>query len=185
MRSVTYLQPGERRGCIGCHEPTNVAPPSRPLLALRRGPSRIEPGPDGTRPFSYPRLVQPVLERNCVRCHDGSEGPEKSSLALTGQPAGTFSRSYESLRPYVRWYEWGGASITQVVTHPGRVGADNSPLMDVLVDSTHRGAVKLSEADRRRLCIWLDGNAPFYGTYTAEEQQAQRNARPVAPPHLQ
>ena len=37
MRSVTYLQPGERRGCVGCHEPPGTASPARPdLLALRR-----------------------------------------------------------------------------------------------------------------------------------------------------
>ena len=27
MRSVTYLQPGERRGCVGCHETPGTAPP--------------------------------------------------------------------------------------------------------------------------------------------------------------
>ncbi|NLH44144.1 MAG: hypothetical protein GX448_20080, partial [Planctomycetes bacterium] len=45
MRSVTYLQPGERRSCVGCHEPPGTASPARPdLLALRREPSAIEPG---------------------------------------------------------------------------------------------------------------------------------------------
>jgi len=47
-----------------------------------------------------------------------------------------------------------------------------SPLMDILRDSTHRGEVRLSEEDRLRICIWLDGNAPFYGTYDPEQQQA-------------
>jgi hypothetical protein len=185
MRSVTYLQPGERRGCVGCHEPPNLAPPSRSLRALGRAPSRIQPGPDGTRPFCYPRLIQPVLEGNCIRCHDGSEGPQKSAVVLTGQPAGSFTQSYESLRPFVRWYEWGGASISQVITRPGQMGADASPLMRVLEDENHRGVVRLSESARRRICLWLDGNAPFYGTYDAEEQEAQRQARQVPPARLQ
>ena len=145
----------------------------------------IEPGPDGTRPFSYPLLVQPVLDRHCVRCHDGTEGSGKSRLVLSGEPAGTFTRSYEGLRPFVRWYEWGGASIGQVVTRPGQIGADESPLSKILEDATHTPHLKLSDQDKRRIYVWLDGNAPFYGTYGKEEQHAQRNGRAVPPPRLQ
>ncbi len=155
MRSVTYLQPGERRGCVGCHEPSATIAPPRETLALQRGASVIQPGPDGTRPFSYPRLVQPVLDRHCVRCHDGSSGEGKSKLVLTGEaaPKSTFSRSYENLRPYLRWYEWGGASITQIATPPGRIGADESRLLKVLGDKNHRAAVTLPKEDRLRLVI--------------------------------
>lgn len=185
MRSVTYLQPGERRGCVGCHEPRGMVAANRRLLAQRRPPSAIRPGPDGTRPFSYPRLVQPVLDRNCVRCHDGTEGPEKGKLVLTGEPAGTFTRSYESLRPYVRWYEWGGKSIGQIVTKPGQIGADRSRLLKTLEGPKHAKRVRLSDEDRRRIYIWLDGNAPFYGTYSKEEQHAQRNGKALPPPRVQ
>jgi hypothetical protein len=185
MRSVTYLQPGERRGCVGCHEPRgSISTNSRPL-AMRRPPSRIHPGPDGTRPWSYPRLVQPVLDRHCVQCHDGKEGEGKSKLVLTGESPGHFSRSYESLRPYVRWYEWGGSSITSIVTRPGRIGADESRLTQILDDNTHAESVKLSDEERRRLDIWLDGNVPFYGTYGEEEQLAQKMGKAVPPPALQ
>jgi len=186
MRSVTYLQPGERRSCLGCHEPRGRTPVNRQgPLALQRAPSRIKPGPDGTRPFSYARLVQPLLQEHCVRCHDGSPGHLKSQLALTGDFAGTFSRSYESLKPYVRWYEWGGSSINQIVTRPGHIGADESPLLKVLEDPTHAEHIHLSEKDWRRLYIWLDGNAPFYGTYDREHQLAQRGGKAVPPPRIQ
>jgi hypothetical protein len=185
MRSVTYLQPGERRGCVGCHERPGTPPPAQQLLATARPPSEIRSGPDGTQPLSYPRLMQPVLDRHCVGCHDGSQGPQKSRLILTGEPAGSFTRSYESLRPFVRWYEWGGASITQTVTRPGHGGADESPLTKILDDATHAKQVQLTDADRRRISIWLDGNAPFYGTYRQEAQAAQRAGRAVPPPKLQ
>jgi hypothetical protein len=185
MRSVTYLQRGERRGCVGCHELPNVAPPLRPLLAIGRPPSILCPGPDGTLPLSYPRLVQPVLDRHCVRCHDGTPGPGKGKLALSGEPAGAFTRSYESLRPHVRWHEWGGQSITQIVTRPGHCGADESPLVALLDDADHRPHLNLPEADRRRLYLWLDANVPFYGTYRSEAQTAQRAGLAVPPPELQ
>ncbi|MBN2473661.1 MAG: hypothetical protein JXB62_03560 [Pirellulales bacterium] len=185
MRSVTYLQPGERRGCVGCHERPGTSPPTRRTLALRRPPSAIEPGPDGTRPFSFPRLVQPVLDRHCVGCHDGTEGPDKAAPDLTGEPAGTFSRAYESLKPHVRWYEWGGSSIHPIVTLPGRIGADESPLSKILDEGVHAERVRLSDADRRRMNVWLDGNAPFYGTYRPRERQAQLQGESVPPPQMQ
>jgi hypothetical protein len=170
MRSVTYLQPGERRGCVGCHERPGTAPPPR---------SR----PDGTQPLSYPWLVQPVLERHCVRCHGAAA--DAHPPRLTGEPTGVFSRSYDSLRPLVRWYEWGGQSISQIVTRPGHQGADESRLLQVLSDKTHAAEVKLPPADRERLVLWLDANAPFYGTYREDERQAQRAGHAVPPPRLQ
>jgi len=163
MRSAAYLQPGERRGCVGCHEPTGTAPPNKPLLALRREPSRIRPGPDGSRPWSFQRLVQPVLEKHCVRCHDGKMG---NPCDLTGKPAGEFTASYENLKSHVRWYEWGGASIHQIVTRPGNLPADRSPLGGILDDENHAGQVRLSESERRRIYLWLDGNASFFGSYS-------------------
>jgi hypothetical protein len=173
MRSVTYLQPGERRSCIGCHEPRGTVPTNKQnLLALKRPPSKIEPG-------------QPVLDRHCVKCHDGKTGDLKSQLVLTGEPAGTFSKSYENLKPYIRWYEWGGSSITQIITRPGRIGADESPLLKVLEDSTHTNHVNLTEAERERLYIWLDGNVPFYGTYDEKQQLEQKNGQAIPLPQIQ
>jgi hypothetical protein len=184
MRSVTYLQPGERRGCVGCHETPGSAPPTRALLATQRPPSDIRPGPPGTRPLSYPLLVQDVLDRHCVRCHDDGGG-ETAAPVLTGDVTGPFTRSYENLRPYVRWYEWGDASITQVVTRPGRGGADESPLVEVLHDANHHGQVQLPDDDLRRIYLWLDANVPFYGTYREPDRRRQLEGQVVGPPGLQ
>jgi hypothetical protein len=185
MRSVTYLQPGERASCVGCHEPVHSTPPGRRLLATRRPPSRIRAGVDGTRPLSYPRLVQPVLDRHCVSCHDGCDEPGHSKLALTGEAVGQFTRSYESLRPFVRWYEWGGQSIHQTVTRPGQCGADESPLIRILGDASHRAHLNLREEHLRRLYLWLDANAPFYGAYRTDVCRAQLVGDAVPPPGLQ
>jgi hypothetical protein len=185
MRSLTYLQPGERRGCVGCHEPRGAAPTPNRLLALQQPPSRIVPGPDGTQPLSFPRLVQPVLDRACVACHDGAEGPGKSRLALTSDPQKAFTKAYVNLRPYLRWHEWGGESISQIATRPGHGGADESPLSKILDDANHGPRLSLPAADRRRLYLWLDANVPFYGTYLKEDQLAQRQGEAVPPPAVQ
>ncbi len=185
MRSSVYLQPGERRSCVGCHERPGTTPPRRQSLATARPPSEITPGPDGSRPFSFPRLVQPVLDRHCIRCHDGSSGKDRSKLVLTGQPADRFTQSYDNLRPFVRWHEWGGESISPIVTRPGHQGTDESPLLKILADANHREAVQFSESDRRRLYLWLDGNAPFYGTYEEDQLRAQQLGQAVSPPAVQ
>ena len=187
MRSVTYLQPGERQSCVGCHEPRDRTPAlqtGRPL-ALQRDPSIIAPGPDGTRPFSYPRLVQPILDKHCLRCHDGSKGDNKSLLVLAGEASGHFTLSYENLKPFIKWYEWGGASFEPIVTRPGNSGADISPLTKILDDPLHTESVQLSTDESRRLILWLDGNVPFYGTYGVQEQHAQHEGRAVPAPVLQ
>lgn len=183
MRSITYLQPGERRGCVGCHEGDNSTGAARAVAAMTREASRLVPGPDGTRPFSYPRLVQPIWDRNCVGCHDGT----RNKVTLTGGDVekNGFTRSYNALRPYLRWYEWGGESIDQTVTRPGRGGSTDSPLVEVLQDANHRDQVQLTAQERRRIYIWLDGNAPFYGTYEKDEQEAQRRGLAVAEPKVQ
>jgi hypothetical protein len=183
MRSLTYLQPGERRGCIGCHERRQSMPTGGgDLLAMKRPPSVIQPGPDGTQPYCYTRLIQPIWDQHCVRCHDGRD---KDRSVLTGEPQQEFTRSYNSLRDYVRWYEWGGRSIAGSVTRPGQGGADASPLTKILAGPEHAQQVKLSQAEWQRIYLWLDGNVPFYGVYRKEDQSAQRQGRALPPPVIQ
>ena len=156
MRSITYLQPGERRSCVGCHEPLSAAPPhgSTVKAANLREPSRITPGPDGSNPMSFPKLVQPVLDKHCAECH-----------AWSGEPERGFSVAYNKLEPFVRFYEWGNRSISQITTRPGECGADMSPLTKILQDADHTEVFrKMPEEAKRRIYLWLDANAPFYGT---------------------
>ncbi|MCP4593901.1 MAG: hypothetical protein GY842_24465 [bacterium] len=120
-----------------------------------------------------------------MSCHDGGKEDGKSPLVLTGAAAGQFTESYESLKPFVKWYEWGGASIEPIITRPGKIGADVSPLTQTLTDPVHAEHVKLTDAELRRLYLWLDSNVPFYGTYGVEEQLAQQSGLSVSPPVLQ
>ncbi len=65
MRSATYVQGNETTTCIGCHEKKGQTP--NPLksrgLAFSRPPSVIKAEAEGSNPFSYPLLVQPVLDQ--------------------------------------------------------------------------------------------------------------------------
>ena len=187
MRSVVYLQPGETASCVGCHEPRTMVPPRSPTpAALRRPPSPIQPGPDGSAPWSYPLLVQPVLDRLCVRCHGGPE--PKKGLVLTGEPQGRFTRSYNALAPRVAFSAWTGAgnfreANCEPVSRPDFFGARASPLMRMLLKG-HNDVV-LSPGDLERLATWMDANALFYGTFDPETQARQRRGERIAPPAVQ
>lgn len=185
MRSIVYLQPGENRGCVGCHEQAQTAltnDPSKRSLASLREPSELKPAPENTAPFSYPLFVQPILDRRCVSCHDGSEG--KPAPRLTGEITDRYTKSYEELRPYLRWYEWGGATYREIVTMPGEVGADICPLSKTLDDENHAN-IGLTDQEKRDLYLWQDLLSPFYGTFEPEEQAKQQRGEVIEIPALQ
>ena len=125
MRSSTYLQPGERLVCQGCHEPRHRAPgtPSRIPAAMSREPSKLRADVDGTNPFSYPRLVQPVLDKNCVQCHadNPDEAPrlDREVIAKGNQGRQRWYASYHSLAPEYGFWDYGGRHRTI----PGKFGA--------------------------------------------------------------
>jgi hypothetical protein len=188
MRSVTYLQPGETAGCIGCHEPRTAAPP--PLAtarALVRDPSPIKPGPEGSKPLSYPLLVQPVLDKQCVRCHS-PEKPE-GKVILTGQPEGRYTASYNALAPRVVYAAWGGRPgdfrtvNSEPLAKPDFFGARGSPIMRLLLAGHQKVALSAEEVER--LATWMDANALFYGTFDPAAQARQQRGERIAGPALQ
>jgi hypothetical protein len=195
MRSTTYVQPGETLSCIGCHEHRMSAPPPTPgmPLAMRRPPSRLDPGELGGRPFSFLEVVQPVLDQHCVECHSGPDA--RKGVVLTGEPTNSFTRSYLALTadppsappgqstaaPLVPRF----AQRNQIQTTPvgGRHGALGSRLMKML-RAGHEEA-KLSDADLRRLAAWIDCNAVFHGSYDPAEQARQLAGERLAMPEIQ
>jgi hypothetical protein len=167
MRSATSLRDGEKLVCAGCHEPKSQTPKPTPtaILALRRRPSTPVPDVDGSHPFSYPRLVQPVLDRNCVQCH--VENKAKRAPNLAREPiANKFYASYNALVPY-GFTSYGD----NYRTRPGQFGARASKLI-ALLDKGHYD-VKLSPEDFHRLALWIDCCSMFYGVFEKEPGEAQ------------
>jgi hypothetical protein len=186
MRSLTYLQPGQTLACVGCHEHRETAPRNRDLAALRREPSTIKPGPDGSDPLSYPILVQPVLDRSCVSCHGGNE--PAGGIRLTGEPDGHYTASYNALAPRVSIAQWTSSgdfrqTNSEPLAQPDFFGARGSVLMKLL-DAGHYD-VKLSDEDLERLVTWMDANALFYGTFDYEAQARQQLGERIAGPALE
>jgi cytochrome c553 len=185
MRSVTYLHPGETVACQGCHEPKHRGPAAaRPApLALGREASALAPGPDGSNPLNFVRLVQPVIERNCVDCH--RREPKAPRLDRPPDKNG-WTGPYQALAAkYGFFYNVSNGSFPQkehggARSEPGAFGARASPLMAIMLGPEHgRRGLRLSDDDLRRLALWLDANSDFYGAY--EETQAQARGEAVAP----
>lgn len=182
MRTLTYVQGGERISCVGCHESRTSVVPPRPPLAAKRPPSKIEPGPMGGTPFSFVRFVQPVLDKHCLACHGGAK-PEKG-IDLTGTPQGAVTRSYASLTKHARLVpRYGARNQVQITPAGGQNAAIGSGLLKML-RAGHKD-VKLSPDDLRRLAAWIDMNAVFYGSCDAADNQKERRGEPIAMPAIQ
>lgn len=192
MRTFTHLMPGERQSCVGCHADRNSAAPPlsrvRPLAAERPAQSLREPD-WGVAGFSYPHIVQPVLDRHCVTCHNALDPP--AGLDLTGDYTDFFSVSYDALvrrgtgaedwtiggfspaqmgrSPYTSWIPtYNGMESNILEIRPGAWGALASRLAEVVIsghpDDQGEPRVRLTPAERRRVFTWLDLNVPYYGT---------------------
>ena len=130
-RSLVYLQPGESAGCVGCHEDRMATVANTRTVASTKQPATIAPGPDGSKPLSYPILVQPLLDQKCASCHN-AEKPE-GGVVLTGEIDGTYTKSYNALINYVSFTYWGAPDGNKEPrTEPDAFGARPSKLTQIL-----------------------------------------------------
>jgi len=168
MRSATYVKPGEELFCVGCHDQRYGAPkPTSVPTAFRRDPSDIKRDVEGTYPFSYPILVQPVLDRHCADCHEKETLAGKTFRLGRGKTNDHFYESYRNLRPFAFFYD--DAVWTESKTFPGKFGARASKLWPLLEKGHYD--VSLSPEEKHRLAVWLDSNSDFYGSYDNIERQ--------------
>lgn len=165
MQSFTQVMPGEYQGCTGCHEPRSSAP--RPyasagaVSAARRKPSVIDAADRAFDVPDFPRHVQPVLDRHCVRCHNPDD--RKGGVDLCGDRGPMFSMGYYAL---VVWRQIAdGRNYAKSNYAPYALGSGGSPLMKKL-DGSHHG-VKPPPQDIAAVALWLDASAPYPGTYAA------------------
>jgi hypothetical protein len=182
MRSYVTVRPGEASSCVGCHEGYNQAPPNRGLIALTKPPRDIAPPAWGQIGMDFRKVVQPVLERNCVRCHDGSTNAGKSfdlrgATMVTAPapkdgdegPQHKVTDSFLSLLKYVSYVPVGGygGNYENLPLPVYATGSHQSKLMQLLKDG-HKD-VKLNRDDWHALAAWIDCNAPFYGGWDGIE----------------
>lgn len=187
MTSGVQVMPGESVSCIGCHESRQSAPPaaSGSPLALRRTAHTPTPPPacpDGIVDFAT--VVQPVLDRYCVRCHSGVD--PASGYNLSGDKTRFFNMAYDNLLGRSRSYRQHDMATGEMlateqakgkplvhffwllrtptaVNQPFWTGSFASRLPNYL-EAKHCEQ-EIPAEDRQRVYLWIDANVPYYGTY--------------------
>ena len=186
MTSATQIMPGQTLSCIGCHESRVEAPPHGPLPLAAQKPPRALENPawlhDGL--VDFPSVVQPVLDKYCVRCHSGAN--PAGGLLLTGDKTRLFNMAYDNLLGRSRSYRQHDMATGEMlpeekarpkplvhffwllrtptgVNQPLWTGSHASRLLDY-VDTEHCEQ-KIPLAERQRIYLWIDANVPYYGTY--------------------
>ena len=169
-KSFFYLMPGEKRSCIGCHEPTGMSPDMKKLAKNARSkPVDLKPaaGPKYPGGMGFHRTVQPVLDRYCIKCH-GLEKSEKG-VNLIGQ-AGVFPRSMRELikrgkhKVGSKNYMGGGIGKNNAdrnISRPMRYFAYSSKIPKMLRDN--HGKINIDRDSYMRIIEWLDLNAQAVG----------------------
>jgi hypothetical protein len=177
MRSVVQLQPGERRSCVGCHDDRLQVPTMKQTtMALTQPVCALEPPPWGAQPFDYERVVQPVLDKRCISCHNGSK---KERIDLRGTlDADRVPASYRSLISggWVHYFDW-IYGARHFKAEPLTFGTLQSRLFEMLTKKGHE-KIKLEPVEMRTLKIWVDLNCPLWPDYT------YRPERPAMAPNL-
>ncbi len=177
MRSLVYLQPGERASCVGCHEPPNTASPPMGLSKVKVDQITPPAGPRYEGGFSFMRTVQPVLDRYCISCHGLDK--EQKNVNLLGPEWGKRSSrkpSYRSLIASGR-VKFVGEAIKP--SRPKDFFAHGGTLAKMLLDGhPDKKGKKRLELDResfQRIVDWLDVNAQIYGDYSHNRIEKQRS----------
>lgn len=164
MQSFLNVMPGETTGCVGCHEErtrTPVNPGRSTPLALRRSPSKIEPIAGIPDVLDFPRDIQPILDRHCVKCHDYDR--RDGSVILTGDRGPIYSHSYYTLTAWKQVSD--GRDMVVSNLPPRAIGTSASPLMQKL-DGSHYEA-KLTQREQDTIRYWIESSASYPGTYAA------------------
>ncbi|MBW8016641.1 MAG: hypothetical protein FVQ82_10670 [Planctomycetes bacterium] len=169
MRSVTYVQPGEQAGCIGCHEPRHqAAPVKRVVDAVKRLPSQITPGPSGSWPLRFDKLVGGVIENNCKSCHN----PKSKNIAAAKFDL-TEQKAYETLVNY------GKPSLKDKVNEKYKKGysvegdcmAMTSAVLKKINDKKIHPDLSLNAESTKRLIIWMDSYAQKAGSFSEIQEK--------------
>lgn len=164
MRSVVQLQPGETRGCVGCHEDRRESPIPKLAapMAMQREPESLVAEPWGVGAFDYQKVVQPVLDRRCVSCHATG-----SPIDLSGvRDADHIPASYKTLirGGYIHHFDWQWQGGVPTKAEPLSFGTVKSRLWPILEDANHR-ETPLTEEEKRAIRCWTDLSCPLWPDY--------------------
>lgn len=175
MRTFIQAAPGTTRSCVGCHHYEDAPAVSSLHRQLGRKPRKLQDESWGSGYLDYPSMVQPILDRHCVKCHGGENG-FAAGLDLSGGWTEYFNISYENLtarreKQYVADLIQGICCMNGTAHWSCRIfdayrhGSGNAPLAELLLSEPHRSESGLSRTERELLFTWIDANGLYFGTW--------------------
>ena len=185
-KSLFYLQPGENRSCVGCHEPEGSSPIVSAMAKLRRlTPVDLKPaaGPAYEGGLSFMRTVQPVLDRYCIKCHGLGEGkdPKGEKIKLIHDGQLTWPISYKEMftrgdhRVGDKGYMHGDKNHQEAdrnISKPRRFFAFSNKVAHMLVKN--HGKCNMDTDSYMRIIEWMDVNAQCYGDLFPNKLEQRR-----------
>jgi hypothetical protein len=168
MRTFVQAAPGVTRSCIGCHEHKLSAPlrSEHPVAAMLRAPSQPQPESWGSGLIDYATMIQPILDKHCVRCHGGADDIA-AGLDFSGGWTWAFNISYETLikhrmTGFLNCHN--GSVHTSALLRPRSIGSGAARLAEILL-AGEGAAQELTPAERELLFAWMDTNSNYYGSW--------------------
>jgi formylglycine-generating enzyme required for sulfatase activity len=180
MRSWFTAMPGEVVSCVGCHEDQNSMPIPKRVLASMKSPVSITTPEGGIRSYTFDLEIQPILDRNCVACHNGKSRLDfRGGIKVDNSPANKgklkISTSYLAFHPYVNRQ---GPEADIAVMKPYEYHASTSEIVKQLKRGHHN--VTLTDSEWRTLYTWIDFNAPYHGAFDTNPNDFYDCKDPVA-----
>ena len=170
MRSFIYLHPGEKLSCTGCHESRTSPPIAKPMgkITVRD----LTPPPwkqELNKGFSFDKVVKPVLDRHCIKCHGLDKKNPKGAKGLN--MCSTSSTAFAFLKDKTLIYTKRKARSTykDSLSHAGRLG----PIML----KRQQGKNKLDAESFARIVTWLDLSGQYYGDYSWNRIELRKSSR--------
>lgn len=189
MRSWSTLMPGEVFSCVGCHENKNEAVSGKSTtMAQKVGIKQLDPFYDiSGQGFSFPKMIQPILDARCVQCHKGGDTkpPDLRATPVWDKEARKFwNQSYHVListdRPAPpandtsqllgviaeksRYLNWIGRWSVPEMIPPYSHGSSLSPLVSLLEKGHEK--VQMTREEKDKISCWIDLALPHSGKWT-------------------
>jgi hypothetical protein len=175
MRSWSTLQPGEKFPCFGCHE-NKLERPGSGQIPQAGDPKPLEkPLGIEDKPFDYPTVIQPILDKHCTSCHKANHASGFDlSGTLSSASSKKWAKSYQSLTSGIGKSSSNKAiNISYIFATPEQkppysFGSSKSGIItNVLYGTTHKDKIKtdITDKEKRIIACWIDLAAPHSGNY--------------------
>lgn len=180
MRSWFTAMPGEVVSCVGCHEDQNSMAMPKRVMASMKSPVAITTPEGGVRSFTFDLEMQPILDRNCISCHNEKSGIDlRGGIKVASSPSNKgklkISTSYVAFHP---WVNRQGPEADIAVMRPYEYHASTSEVVKILKRGHHN--VTLTDPEWRTLYNWIDFNAPYHGAFDANPNDFYGCKYPIA-----